>query len=187
MKYVDCKSYAQEILDEVKAVDHKDELWILSMGDNPASESYIKGKLKDANYCGVPCSYIKVNDADLLERHIRKGNNSVTVRGIMIQLPLPEGVDTDYYLNSIGIYKDIEDKSSFISRLTASQADELLSSGFIGGGMLPKLTNCISAIRNGVNRVHILDGRIAHSLLVEIFTNEGIGTAIVSDEEEDNV
>lgn len=86
-----------------------------------------------------------------------------------------------------GLYKDIEDKSSFISRLTASQADELLSSGFIGGGMLPKLTNCISAIRNGVNRVHILDGRIAHSLLVEIFTNEGIGTAIVSDEEEDNI
>lgn len=86
-----------------------------------------------------------------------------------------------------GLYRDIEDKSSFISRLTASQADELLGSGFIGGGMLPKLTNCISAIRNGVNRVHILDGRIAHSLLVEIFTNEGIGTAIVSDEEEDNV
>ena len=84
-----------------------------------------------------------------------------------------------------GLYKDIEDKSSFISRLTASQADELLNSGFIGGGMLPKLTNCISAIRNGVNRVHILDGRIAHSLLVEIFTNEGIGTAIVSDEEGD--
>jgi len=85
-----------------------------------------------------------------------------------------------------GLYRDIEDKSSFISRLTASQAEELLGSGFIGGGMLPKLTNCISAIRNGVNRVHILDGRIAHSLLVEIFTNEGIGTAIVSDEEEDN-
>ena len=84
-----------------------------------------------------------------------------------------------------GLYKDIEDKSSFISRLTASQADELLNSGFIGGGMLPKLTNCISAIRNGVNRVHILDGRIAHSLLVEIFTNEGIGTAIVSDEDGD--
>lgn len=86
-----------------------------------------------------------------------------------------------------GLYRDIEDKSSFISRLTASQADELLGSGFIGGGMLPKLTNCISAIRNGVNRVHILDGRIAHSLLVEIFTNEGIGTAIVSDEEDENI
>ena len=58
-----------------------------------------------------------------------------------------------------------------------------MDSGFIGGGMLPKLTNCINAIQNGVNRVHILDGRTAHCLLLEIFTHEGIGTAIISDEE----
>ena len=82
-----------------------------------------------------------------------------------------------------GLYKDINDKSSFISRLTASQADELISGGYIGGGMLPKLNNCTSAIRNGVNRVHILDGRIPHCLLLEIFTKQGIGTAIVADQE----
>ncbi|MBQ2115812.1 MAG: acetylglutamate kinase [Lachnospiraceae bacterium] len=82
-----------------------------------------------------------------------------------------------------GLYKDINDKSSFISRLSASEADKLISDGYIGGGMLPKLTNCTSAIKNGVNRVHILDGRIAHCLLLEIFTNKGIGTAIVSDED----
>ena len=84
-----------------------------------------------------------------------------------------------------GLYRDINDKSSFISRLTAKQAQELLDQGFIGGGMLPKLHNCISAIENGVNRVHILDGRIAHCLLLEIFTNHGIGTAIISGEEEE--
>ena len=83
-----------------------------------------------------------------------------------------------------GLYRDINDKSSFISRLTAEQADELIAQGCIGGGMLPKLGNCTSAVRNGVNRVHILDGRIPHCLLLEIFTNEGIGTAIVADEEE---
>lgn len=83
-----------------------------------------------------------------------------------------------------GLYKDINDKSSFISRLTATQAEELVNGGFIGGGMLPKLNNCTSAIRNGVNRVHILDGRIPHCLLLEIFTNQGIGTAIIADEEE---
>jgi len=83
-----------------------------------------------------------------------------------------------------GLYKDINDKSSFISRITASQAEDLINGGFIGGGMLPKLTNCTSAIRNGVNRVHILDGRIAHCLLLEIFTKHGIGTAIVADGEE---
>ncbi|MBO5209911.1 MAG: acetylglutamate kinase [Lachnospiraceae bacterium] len=82
-----------------------------------------------------------------------------------------------------GLYKDINDKSTFISRLTASQADELINDGCIGGGMLPKLTNCTSAIKEGVNRVHILDGRIPHCLLLEIFTNHGVGTAIIADDE----
>lgn len=85
-----------------------------------------------------------------------------------------------------GLYRDINDKSSFISRLSAAQAEELINGGVIGGGMLPKLNNCTSAIRNGVKRVHILDGRIPHCLLLEIFTNQGIGTAIVEDEEIDN-
>lgn len=86
-----------------------------------------------------------------------------------------------------GLYRDINDKSTFISRLTATEAEALISGGFIGGGMLPKLNNCTSAIRNGVNRVHILDGRIAHCLLLEIFTNQGIGTAIVDDAELENM
>lgn len=82
-----------------------------------------------------------------------------------------------------GLYKDINDKDSFISRITATQAEELINSGCIGGGMLPKLNNCTDAVKRGVNKVHILDGRIPHCLLLEIFTNEGIGTAIVKDEE----
>lgn len=83
-----------------------------------------------------------------------------------------------------GLYRDINDKSSFISRLTVSEAEKLIGDGLIGGGMLPKLNNCTSAIKNGVNRVHILDGRIPHCLLLEIFTNQGIGTAIIADEDE---
>ena len=95
------------------------------------------------------------------------------------------GADKLVFLTDIeGLYKDINDKSSFISRLTASQADELIASGCIGGGMLPKLNNCTAAIKEGVSRVHILDGRIAHCLLLEIFTNQGIGTAIFRDHEE---
>lgn len=82
-----------------------------------------------------------------------------------------------------GLYRDFEDKSSFISRITATQAEALINSGIIGGGMLPKLNNCTSAVKNGVNRVHIMDGRIPHCLLLEIFTNNGVGTAIVSDED----
>lgn len=77
-----------------------------------------------------------------------------------------------------GVYKDPKDKSTLISELMVSEAKELIESGTIGGGMLPKLNNCIDAIENGVSRVHILDGRIPHCLLLEIFTNKGIGTAI---------
>ena len=82
-----------------------------------------------------------------------------------------------------GVYKDPEDKSTLISELTLSDARTLIADGFIGGGMLPKLTNCMTAIEEGVSRVHILDGRIAHCLLLEIFTNKGIGTAILDDKE----
>ena len=83
-----------------------------------------------------------------------------------------------------GVYKDPNDKDTLISELTVSAAKELIGDGYIGGGMLPKLNNCIDAIENGVSRVHILDGRIAHCLLLEIFTNKGIGTAILGDSEE---
>ena len=83
-----------------------------------------------------------------------------------------------------GVYKDPEDKSTLISELSVSEAHELIGDGYIGGGMLPKLNNCIEAIENGVSRVHILDGRIPHCLLLEIFTNRGIGTAILGDGEE---
>lgn len=83
-----------------------------------------------------------------------------------------------------GVYKDPDDKATLISELAVSEARELIREGFIGGGMLPKLNNCIDAIENGVSRVHILDGRIAHCLLLEIFTNKGIGTAILGDQED---
>ncbi len=82
-----------------------------------------------------------------------------------------------------GLYRDINDKTSFISRLTASEADALTSSGGVGGGMLPKLNNCTAAVRSGVGRVHILDGRVPHCLLLEIFTREGVGTAIIADDD----
>ena len=77
-----------------------------------------------------------------------------------------------------GVYKDPDDPESLISELHVHEAQELITQGHVGGGMIPKLHNCISAICEGVNRVHILDGRIPHSLLLEIFTNKGIGTAI---------
>ncbi len=94
------------------------------------------------------------------------------------------GADKLVFLTDIeGLYRDINDKSSFIPRITVSDADALIEEGMIGGGMLPKLGNCTSAVKSGVNRVHILDGRIPHCLLLEIFTNEGVGTMILRDED----
>ena len=83
-----------------------------------------------------------------------------------------------------GVYKDPNDPSTLISELNVSEGKKLMEEGYIGGGMLPKIQNCIDAIENGVSRVHILDGRIPHCLLLEIFTNKGIGTAIKNDVEE---
>ena len=82
-----------------------------------------------------------------------------------------------------GVYKDPDDPDTLISELRVDEAQELMKEGYIGGGMLPKLQNCIDAIENGVSRVHILDGRIPHCLLLEIFTNKGIGTAILNNKE----
>ena len=83
-----------------------------------------------------------------------------------------------------GVYMDKDDSSTVISEMTVSEAEKLIEDGIIAGGMLPKIKNCMDAIKNGVSRVHILDGRIPHSILLEIFTNKGVGTAILDDEQE---
>lgn len=83
-----------------------------------------------------------------------------------------------------GVYEDPLNPSTLISEMTVSEAEAFLKSGNAGGGMLPKIRNCIDAIQNGVSRVHILDGRIEHCLLLEFFTNKGIGTAILGEQEE---
>ena len=83
-----------------------------------------------------------------------------------------------------GVFEDPSDPSTLISEMTVSEAREFIKSGHAGGGMLPKLANCIDAIEAGVGRVHILDGRTPHSLLLEFFTDRGVGTAIIGDEQE---
>ena len=84
-----------------------------------------------------------------------------------------------------GVYKNVEDKESLISEMDVEEAQSFVASGTLGGGMLPKIQNCINAIESGVSRVHILDGRIPHCLLLEIFTDKGIGTAIYNSEEDE--
>lgn len=78
-----------------------------------------------------------------------------------------------------GIRSDVNDPTSRISHLTVSQINDLVASGTIGSGMLPKVESCIQALQGGVSKAHIIDGRIPHSLLLEIYTETGIGTEIV--------
>jgi len=86
------------------------------------------------------------------------------------------------YLTDVeGLYRDLGDHNSLISRITESDLAELLDSGSVSAGMLPKLRSCVEAIRSGVTQAHILDGRIQHALLLEIFTPEGIGTMITKE------
>src|SRR3954471_1085652 len=78
-----------------------------------------------------------------------------------------------------GIYRDMNDPTSRVSHLTVEQIDDMVRNGTIGTGMLPKVEACVQALRGGVSKAHIIDGRIPHSLLLEIYTETGIGTEIV--------
>lgn len=78
-----------------------------------------------------------------------------------------------------GIYRDYHDKSSFISTLSLAEAQEMIKDGTIGGGMIPKVETCIKALQGGTGKTHIIDGRQPHSILLEIFTAQGIGTQVV--------
>ena len=80
-----------------------------------------------------------------------------------------------------GVFIDPTDKSTLISEMDIHEAKDIIEKGVVGGGMLPKLNNCIAAMENGVSRVHILDGRLQHCLLLEFFTQKGIGTAILKE------
>ena len=79
-----------------------------------------------------------------------------------------------------GVFVDPSNKKTLISEMDVNTAKEFIANGVVGGGMLPKLNNCIEAIEQ-VSRVHILDGRVAHCLLLEFFTEKGIGTAILKE------
>ena len=78
-----------------------------------------------------------------------------------------------------GIYKDFNDKSSFISTLHLPEARQYIKEGIIAGGMIPKVEACLTALEQGAGKTHIIDGRLAHSIILEIFTSRGIGTQVV--------
>ena len=108
MQYINCQKYAKEILDEVKAIPNKKKLIIFTAGDNPASASYVKGKIKDCEYCGVPYEHIKVQTQDELATLIKRKCMISTTGGIIIQLPLPDGWDEEYFTNLVPPILDVD-------------------------------------------------------------------------------
>ena len=80
-----------------------------------------------------------------------------------------------------GILKDKDDPSTLIPEITVSEAKQLYNDGVISGGMIPKVDCCIEAIKKGVKNVIIMDGRVPHSILMELLTDEGAGTMVTGD------
>jgi acetylglutamate kinase len=83
-----------------------------------------------------------------------------------------------YLTDVVGLLRDMADAASLVTTVSADELDALLASGALTGGMIPKIASCVRAVRKGVGRAHILDGRVAHALLLEMFTPEGIGTMV---------
>ena len=104
--------------------------------------------------------------------------NADTVAGAIAEAL---GAEKLVYLTDIeGLRRKVDDPASLLRQTTPDELDELKAVGVIAGGMIPKTDSCVQAVRNGVRRAHILDGRIPHVLLLEIFTDEGIGTMIAA-------
>jgi acetylglutamate kinase len=83
-----------------------------------------------------------------------------------------------YLTNIEGLRRDVNDAASLISTIRVEELDRMLANGSLEGGMIPKIESCVQAVKAGVNKAHILDGRAPHALLLEIFTNKGIGTEV---------
>lgn len=102
--------------------------------------------------------------------------NADTVAG---EIAAALGAEKLVYLTDIdGLRRDIADAASLIRQTTPDELEKLINEGIIDGGMIPKVTSCISAVRSGVGRAHILDGRTPHALLLELFTDAGVGTMV---------
>ncbi|TWT74636.1 Acetylglutamate kinase [Posidoniimonas polymericola] len=92
------------------------------------------------------------------------------------------GAEKLVFLSDVnGVRQDKDDPNSLIHTLTSSKAKELIASGVIASGMIPKVEACLATLEKGVRKIHIIDGRLRHSLLLEVYTNTGVGTEIIGE------
>jgi len=170
---------------------HGDDIFIVEKKTDVHPES---GRILDWGYVGLP---VKVETTKVFEM----------IDAGMIPVVTPLGRCTDGELYNInadtaaaalakamkvsklvfvsdvpGLLMDVHDQETLLKSLRISSLQKFKESGVVGGGMLPKLDSCVEAINAGVGKVHLVDGRMSHSLLLEIFTKQGVGTEIIADE-----
>lgn len=110
------------------------------------------------------------------------GSFNVNADLVAGELAAALGADKCLFLTDVdGLYSDFSDKSSLISALAPEQAQDLIVNDRLEGGMVPKVAACVHALRGGVRRAHILNGTVPHALLLEVYTDEGVGTMIAAD------
>lgn len=140
------------------------------VGDVAAIDPAVVRRLLDDEF--IPVVATIGTDADGQSYNI----NADTVAA---EMAIALGAEKLIYLTDIdGVRRDVDDPSSLIRQVSPDELDRLVAEGVIGGGMIPKVASCTDAVRRGVPRVHMLDGRVAHALLLELFTDAGVGTMI---------
>ncbi|MHC4389789.1 MAG: acetylglutamate kinase [Planctomycetota bacterium] len=141
------------------------------VGDVESVDPTLLEHLIKASYVPVVCSLAADEQGTIL---------NVNADTIAAELAIALGAEKLINMTSVpGVYADFATKAEVISVLTAARAEALIEENVAGKGMRPKLTNCIRAVRGGVHQAHIINGLTRHSLLVEIFTDRGIGTMVI--------
>ncbi len=181
----------QQIVDEIKAL--KGDVTGLKGHENII---YVEKKMasRDLGFVGT----ITDVEKESIEKHLREGHITVvSPMGISVEKQ-PHNVNADEVAGAIaaslkaekivlltdvpGVMRDEKNRESLISTLTVSDVKKLIAEGIIRGGMIPKVLSCTEVLSGGVKKAHIVDARLRHALLLEIFTDKGIGTQILADQ-----
>jgi acetylglutamate kinase len=147
------------------------------VGDVTAIDTTIIDNLIDDGFIPIVATVAAGDDG---------GSFNVNADSVASELAVALGADKIIFLTDVdGLYADFEDPTSLISALTPDEAEEMTMNDRLGGGMVPKVAACVAALRGGVGRAHILNGTVPHALLLEVYTDEGVGTMIANDQDEE--
>jgi acetylglutamate kinase len=170
---------------------HGDEIFVVEKKTDVHHES---GRVLDWGYVGLPVNVLtekvfKMIDAGIIPVVTPLGRcangelYNINADTAAAALAKARKVSKLVFVSDVpGLLMDVHDHETLLHSLRISSLQKLKESGVVGGGMLPKLDSCVEAIEAGVGKVHLVDGRMSHSLLLEIFTKQGVGTEIISDE-----